>query len=57
MIQANLNTSLPPTYKEIKKNTLAIRIFYDDLSYTLMTEAPKAVEIDIFAKIGGLLGK
>ncbi len=55
IIQVNLNSSTV-SYAQIKKNTLAVRLFFDDLSYTLLTQAPKVVGIDLMAKVGGLLG-
>ena len=33
-----------------------MRIFYDELSYTLISESPKVQLVDMFANIGGLLG-
>ncbi len=54
-IKAYLNVSTA-TYEQIKTNTLAVRVFFNDLSYTFLTQAPKGNSIDLLAKVGGLLG-
>ncbi len=45
------------TNEMLVKNILSIRIYFDDLSYVVVTEYPKTQIIDIISSVGGLLGK
>jgi hypothetical protein len=51
--QNNLNFS---TYEEVKKNHFEIRIYYNELKYTLISEEPKTEMFNFISNIGGILG-
>ena len=42
--------------EQAEKNFVYTRIFYESLSYTLTTEAPKIDLVSLLANIGGTLG-
>lgn len=44
------------TYDLIRRNTLGVRIYFGQLSFTLRTESPKFLFVEMFANVGGLLG-
>jgi amiloride-sensitive sodium channel subunit alpha/amiloride-sensitive sodium channel subunit gamma len=44
------------TFEELKKSTLAINIYYEDLKYTVIQEAPTTDIITLIASMGGTLG-
>ena len=44
------------TYEELKKSTLAINVYYDDLKYTVIEESPSTDLITLIAGMGGTLG-
>jgi hypothetical protein len=44
------------TYEELKKNYFAIRIYYNELKYTLISEEPKTEMFNFISDIGGILG-
>jgi hypothetical protein len=44
------------TYEELKKNYFAIRVYYNELKYTLISEEPKTEIFNFISDIGGILG-
>jgi hypothetical protein len=44
------------TFEELQKKSIAISIFYSDLSYIYIGESVKTLVIDLFSNIGGTLG-
>lgn len=42
-------------YQELRENVLQLRIHYDELKYTFISEKPKILVEDLFANIGGTL--
>ena len=44
------------TYEELKKNYFALRIYYNELKYTLISEEPKTEMFNFISDIGGILG-
>ena len=44
------------TYEELKKNYFEIRIYYNELKYTLISEEPKTEMFNFISDIGGILG-
>jgi len=44
------------TYEEVKQNYLAIRVFYKELDYTLISEEPETESFNFVSNIGGILG-
>ena len=44
------------TFESIKNSTLAVNIYYDDISYTVLGDSPKTTSDQFFANVGGLLG-
>jgi hypothetical protein len=44
------------TYEEVKKSFIGIRIYYNELKYTLISEEPKTELLDFISNIGGILG-
>jgi hypothetical protein len=44
------------TYEELKKSYFAIRIYYNELKYTLISEEPKTEIFNFISDIGGILG-
>ena len=43
-------------YDTLKESVASIVIYYDDLSYTLISQDPKMEAVDLIAAIGGTLG-
>ncbi|CAF0745052.1 unnamed protein product [Brachionus calyciflorus] len=44
------------SYKNVKKSTLAVNVYFDDIGYTLVEEKPSKTLEQLVADIGGLLG-
>ena len=44
------------SYEKIKSSVLAVNVFYDDLSYTIIEEQPLTTAYQLFSNLGGLLG-
>jgi len=44
------------TYEELKKNYFALRIYYNELKYKLISEEPKTETFGFASNIGGILG-
>ena len=44
------------TYEELKKNYFALRIYYNELKYTLISQEPKTEMFNFISNIGGILG-
>jgi hypothetical protein len=44
------------TYEELKKNYFAIRVYYNELKYTLISQEPKTEMFNFISDIGGILG-
>lgn len=44
------------TYDKVKSSVLAVNVFYDDLSYTIIEEEPETTGDQLFSNLGGLLG-
>ena len=56
MRNANETSNPLTTYELVQSASLAVRIYFDDLSYTLVSESPKTELVDMIANVGGLLG-
>ena len=52
----NLNESLKIDYNEFKRSVVSIKVFYDDLKYTIVSQIPKMSLEDLISNFGGLLG-
>ena len=44
------------TLDDLRKSTLAFNVYYEDLSYTQISQTPKTDIIDLISSVGGLLG-
>ena len=44
------------TQDDLKQSILFLNIYYDDLSYTVITESPKILIVNLVSNIGGILG-
>ena len=44
------------TYESLKRTVLKLSIYYEDLSYTLISQLPKTQLLDLVSNCGGLLG-
>lgn len=44
------------TYQEVNRHFIAVRVFYKDLKYTLISQAPKTETFNFVSNIGGLFG-
>ena len=44
------------TYEDLKNSFTSISVYYDDLSYTAITEDAKMSQVDLVSNLGGLLG-
>ena len=44
------------TFESIKNSTLAVNIYFDDISYIVLGDSPKTTSEQFFANVGGLLG-
>jgi hypothetical protein len=44
------------TYEEANKHVVAIRVYYNDLKYTLFSQEPKTEMFNFISNIGGILG-
>lgn len=44
------------TYDILKKTTLVVTVYYEELSYTIITQSPKIDLLSLVSNIGGLLG-
>ena len=49
-----LNKSL--TFMDLQNSVSALNVYYDDLSYTLISQQPKLQLVDLISNVGGLLG-
>ena len=43
-------------HSDLKQSVLSLKIFYNDLTYTLISQQPKMQLFDLISNIGGLLG-
>jgi hypothetical protein len=43
-------------HNDLKQSVLSLKIFYNDLTYTLISQQPKMQLFDLISNIGGLLG-
>ena len=59
---SSINSTLDKNYsieisdRELKQSIAAIRIYYNDLKYTFVTQIPKMNILDLLANVGGQLG-
>jgi len=44
------------TYEQVNKHLVAVRVYYKNLKYTLISEEPKAELFNFISNIGGILG-
>ena len=44
------------TYENVTRTFFALRVYYDDLKYTLIKQQPKIELFDLISNIGGTLG-
>lgn len=44
------------TYEKLKKTVLDVSVYYEELSYTFVSQSPDVELLDLSANIGGLLG-
>lgn len=44
------------TYEDLRKSVLAFNVYYQDLSYTKISQVPRIEIIDLVSNMGGLLG-
>jgi len=44
------------TFENLTKNFFSIRVYYEDLKYTLITQHPKCELFDLISNIGGTMG-
>ena len=51
-----LGTIQYSTYEELKKKYLPIRVYYNELKYTLISEKPETESFKFISEIGGILG-
>lgn len=56
VVRKYFNRSKPPSDEDYKQNVLAVRIYFNDLSYTSVIETEKINFIDLAANYGGQLG-
>jgi hypothetical protein len=54
--KSNFYTNEFNTYEEIKRSFFGIRVYYNDLKYTLISEEPKTKTFNFVSNIGGILG-
>jgi hypothetical protein len=54
--KSNYYTTEFNTHEEIKKRFFGIRVYYNDLKYTLISEEPKTKTFNFVSNIGGILG-
>jgi len=54
--KSNYYTTEFDTYEEIKKHFFGIRVYYNDLKYTFISEEPKTKTFSFVSSIGGILG-
>jgi hypothetical protein len=50
----NQNYSIDSDY--LKKNLIALLVYWKNLEYTFIEETPTTTELDLIANVGGILG-
>lgn len=44
------------SYQQVKSSVLAVNVYYEDLSYTIIEEQPATTTDQLFSNLGGLSG-
>lgn len=55
VVKIKYPADLPISYDDLKKNVLAVDIYYDKLEYTKISEVPNMRLIELVSNIGGCL--
>lgn len=57
-VNANKNVYIRnfTSYEQVKSSTLALNVYYDDITYTIVDEVPSKTWDDFVANLGGFLG-
>ena len=56
-MQKYKNLSEDLLFKKLKSTTLSLKVYYEELTYTLIKESAKLNEVDLISNIGGKLIK